>query len=361
MLNSNRLRAVTCLCLVVISYAGVVLADMSEVGVESEEATPSQSGLPVVTVTPQKQQGQTNPQTEAPKGPLDGFYSRTLGGEDAAPVAKPKTLNPARKPEGVNSKTQYDDINLPPTSLDDDAGGQVAMPEVTQKAMVSRSDVNRIVCRDTIKDVVYSDEKGVTVKYAGNSAYVKFQYLKVGDEIRYSTTPTELHIVCGDTTFSLVAVPGGVPTQTIRLQSGKAAKMQENIKLFRDDTAKKKVLDLIRRTYTDDLPTSFTVKRESLPPIPLFRRLAVRLERTITIDGEGLVVREFWIVPSIDGIELDERNFLRKEISLNPVAIAFEPGKLKPGKGERVRMFVVENKSAAAGNVGSGGPDVHEF
>jgi len=71
-------------------------------------------------------------------------------------------------------------------------------------------------------------------------------------------------------------------------------------------------------------------QRESLPPFHIVSAALRQAGRTITIDGEGGLVREFWIVPSIDGIELDERNFLRKEISLNPVAIAFEPGKLKP-------------------------------
>lgn len=367
MQNAKWKVTVSCLFLAVSLVCAVgVRAEVAEVELVPEAELPPQPSLPEITVTPPKQAERTGSVPETPKGPLEGFYSRTLARGDDAPTrsVKPKSPKLDQKPESVKPKaSQYDDIDLPPTSLEDEAGGQVAIPEITQKAMLSRSDVNRIVCRDTIKDVVFSDEKGVTVKYAGNSAYVKFQYVKAGDEIRYSTTPTELHIVCGDTTFSLVAVPGGVPTQTIRLKSGKAARMQENLALFRDDSTKKKVLELIRRVYSDDLPGSFTIRRETLPPIPLFRNLMVTLNRSIIIDGEGVVVKEFWIVPSMDGIELDERDFLKKEISSNLVAIAFEPGKLKPAKGERVRLFVVESKSTATaiGNVGPGGPDVHEL
>lgn len=296
----------------------------------------------------------------APKQSKDGggFYSRVLpqkeievvdpDGEPPSPPRKPpmKTVSlvPGKETDPVE-KEKGAAINLPSTTPDDDTGGQLAIPEITQKARLSHSDVNRIVCREPIKDVFYSEEKGVRVSFAGNNAFVKFKIDKVGDDFRYSNTPTELFIVCGGNTYNVIAVPSSIPSQTIRLENGQATKARDNETLFRDMPAEKKILELIRRASVDDLPESFSVTREN-KPVPVFRDLSCTLRRSITVDGEGLSLKEYAVTSFVDAVELSERDFLRREIAIHPIALSFD--KLRIGKGETARLFVVEMKAYAA-------------
>ncbi len=285
------------------------------------------------------------------KGGLNTSNFYGYGGKPQKDAVQPKGIQRAAVDEPKKSaKEVYDEVSLPPTTPDDASGGQIALPVVTQKAIMSRSDNNWIICTDgAIKDIWVSDEKHIKKDYPSpNNALVKFQFLTDGTKIVYpDPIPTEMHIPCGDTIYSIVAVPMGVPTQTIRLGSGKADKIRDNLTMFRDDDTKKKITEIIRRAYNDDLPASFDVKPENTP-ISLLRDVSITLKRTITIDGEGIVLKEFYLVPQVDGVEFtSENDFRRKEITPNPLSIA-AIGILpqRPAKGERARMFVVELKAA---------------
>jgi len=56
------------------------------------------------------------------------------------------------------------------------------LPEVTTQTEMSSSDINRIVCQTDIKDVIFSKEKGVSVKISGRDAFVKFLITKKEDK-----------------------------------------------------------------------------------------------------------------------------------------------------------------------------------
>jgi conjugal transfer pilus assembly protein TraK len=290
-----------------------------------------------------------------------GDDARNFFGYGATPQHSDTQPKPGTAKEAADSKKSpqqvYNEVPLPPTTPDDMSGGQVALPVITQKAIMSRSDDNWIICSEgAIKDIYTSDEKHVTKHYTGGSnALVKFQYLTDGTKIIYADpTPTEMHIPCGDAIYSIVAVPMGVPTQTIRLGSGKISKMRDNITMFRDDDTKKKITEIIRMAYNDDVPVSFETKYSNTP-VNLFKDVSCTLHRTITVDGEGLVLKEFYLVPDIAGIEFtSESEFRRKEISENPLTIAaIGVLPLKPAKGERARLFVVEVKTMAQIDGGS--------
>lgn len=272
---------------------------------------------------------------------LNDFYGRGKGqgkGSKVPPQGKEKPTPPP-------VQDVYGEVPLPPTSKDDEFGGQVAMPEIVQKAVMSRSDVNRIICPEPVKDVIFSEEKGVMSKFYGNSAYIKFNFDQVGENPVYSKNPVELHIICGATTYTLVAVPLPVPPQVIRLGSDKVVKARENASIFKDSDTNKQIREILRRAYKDELPDSFTTKKSSIP-IYLFRDLDIVLARTTTVEGEGITVKEFIVTSKVNGLELKEKQFLRRELSANPAAIAMEPGKQKPAKGEPVRLFIVEFKAA---------------
>lgn len=283
---------------------------------------------------------QANPQ----KNDKSSFYGHKSPPAEIEEHKETGAAGSSQKSEGgVTHHEDNDATGIPAATHDDEFGGQVAMPEITQRAVLSRSDVNRVVCRSPIRDVNYSDEKGVLVKLSGNNAFVKFQAEKIDGKIHYTKMPVELFISCGDAVYNLVAVPKAVPSQTIRLENGRAAKAKKNIALFKEQTIKKKVVSLIKRAYMDDLPESFTVSIENRP-LRIFRDVGVVLKRIVTVDGEGLILKEYQVAPVIDGMELEERSFIRKEVSTNPIAVAFD--RLKVARGEKARLFVVETRAS---------------
>jgi len=221
-------------------------------------------------------------------------------------------------------------------------GSVTVMPEVAQPVELSSSDVNRITCQGEIKDVVYSREKGITVKFSGRDAFVKFRTGLKDGKTTYSTTPSEIFVVCGDNVYSLIALPKRIPARSIRLSPGKTENIRKNRSLFGALPFEKKVLSAIRSLYTEEIPESFTVSTPN-KRIDLFRDLDLVLARVAVVEGEGIQVKEYrgtLADGDKDRIELGERGFLRNEISTDPIAVSLDRLVLK--KGEILRAFVVE-------------------
>ena len=205
-------------------------------------------------------------------------------------------------------------------------GAVTVMPEVAQPVELSSSDVNRITCQGEIKDVVYSREKGITVKFSGRDAFVKFRTGLKDGKTTYSTTPSEIFVVCGDNVYSLIALPKRIPARSIRLSPGKAENIRKNRSLFGALPFEKKVLSAIRSLYTEEIPESFTVSTPN-KRIDLFRDLDIVLARVAVVEGEGIQVKEYrgtLAGGDKDRLELGERDFLRNEISIDPIAISLE-------------------------------------
>ena len=221
-------------------------------------------------------------------------------------------------------------------------GSVTVMPEVAQPVELSSSDVNRITCQGEIKDIVYSREKGITVKFSGRDAFVKFRTGLKDGKTTYSTTPSEIFVVCGENVYSLIALPKRIPARSIRLTPGKTENIRKNRSLFGALPFEKKVLSAIRSLYTEEIPESFTVSTPN-KRIDLFRDLDLVLARIAVVEGEGIQVKEYrgtLADGDKDGIELGERDFLRNEISTDPIAVSLDRLVLK--KGEILRAFVVE-------------------
>jgi conjugal transfer pilus assembly protein TraK len=219
----------------------------------------------------------------------------------------------------------------------------VILPEVTTKVRLSNTDVNRLVCPDGIKDVVFSQEKGVKVKITDGNAFLKFQVIKKGEEMIYTEVPSEFYVVCGGDIYSLVGMPQRVPAQTIRLSSGKKQKIQQNLTLFNGMPLEKKILTLIRQTYTDQLPESYEVRVVNRQ-IDIFPALWMSFTREIVVEGEGLAVREYRVSlkSGMEQIRLSEQEFLRSELTNQPLAVAVDELLLSDGRHSRV--FVVERR-----------------
>lgn len=229
---------------------------------------------------------------------------------------------------------------------------QTVVPETNSQVFMSSSDANRIVCPKEIKDVIFSGEKGVSVKVSGRNAFVKFRIQRKDDRDVYSQTPTELYVVCGESVYPLIAVPKRIPAQTVKLSPG-AEKVARNAALYGELPFEKKVIALIRAVYTGEIPEGFTTIAANRR-IAIFRDLDITLVRSFRVEGEGLRIDEFRVSSRKNGEELrvTEKDFLRTEISARPVGIALDRHTLKQGESGRV---IVVGQALATGEGGANG------
>ena len=230
----------------------------------------------------------------------------------------------------------------------------VVLPEVTTNVRLSSSDMNRIACPSDIKEALTSTEKGMSIKITGKDAFVKFKVIKKPDgKFAYLTTPTEIYVVCGDETFSMIGFPQRVPSQTIRLSSGKGTKIKENLSIYSGLPFEKKILKAIREVYTESIPDSYSISRPE-KQIRSFKEISLSLKRIVDIEGEGLRIKE--LEATLKGtipFKMNEKMFLRSEVAENPIAISLEQHVLRPG--EPARVFIVEQRSERPNGRGLGG------
>ena len=224
----------------------------------------------------------------------------------------------------------------------------MVLPEITTKVILSSTDINRITCDDgPIKDVVYSKEKGLSVKINNSNAFVKFLAVKKRNELRYPEKPVELYFICGPdaAVYTVIAVPEKVPAQNIRLVS-KKKRLKKNLSLFEGIPFEKKVLMLTKYAFQENIPESFTVRKADKKKY-LSRDLNISLRRTIIAEGEGIQLKEYLVSikqgSSRQKMTLEEKYFLLPELTENPIGITLEKTSLT--KGETGRLFVVEKHS----------------
>lgn len=275
-------------------------------------------------------------------------------GQQKPPV--PKNVSTAKTPSSQQKNSQHKDGAQKHTPIVDFAEtppvphqsgepiiAQSVLPEVASQVQLSSSDINRVVCPVDIKDVVFSKEKGITIKLAGNNAFVKFLVMKKNGRDYYSSTPSEIFIACGDNIYNIIAIPKRIPSQTIQLSPGKAGMIKKNASLFGELPFEKKVVTIIKNIYREDLPDSFSTQRVN-KQFETFQNLHLVLHRIFTIDGEGLRIKEYrarladHAVPV--AIHLKEKDFLNTELAQRPVAVSIDVMNLR--KGEMSRIFVVE-------------------
>ena len=225
----------------------------------------------------------------------------------------------------------------------------VVLPEATTSVRLSSSDMNRISCPADIREALTSTEKGLTIKITGKDAFVKFKVTKKGDKFTYSTTPTELYVVCGEETFSMVIFPQRIPSQTIRLTSGKEKKIKENLSLYAGLPFEKKALKAIKDVYTENIPDSYSISKKEKRFLS-YKEILLTLKRTVDIEGEGLRIKEY--EASLRGetteFKMNEKMFLKTELAENPVAVSLERHILRTG--DTSRLYIVEQRAEKFGS-----------
>lgn len=257
----------------------------------------------------------------------------------------PSSTSPNKVPEGLtnNAILSIDTTNVQPLAkfAVNDQPSIMVIPEVTTPVEMSASDLNRITCPVEIKDAITSSEKGLIIKITGRDAFIKFKVLKSPEgKVKYTTTPTEIFVVCGDNTYSLVAFPGKGPSRTIRLSSGESKKIKDNQSIYSGLPFEKKVIRAIKDIFTEQIPDSYTITKVNRIA-GNYSEFNLIHRRSIAIEGEGLNVNEFEasLKPGKSQFKLNEKFFINKAFSGNPVAVSLEKQILYPG--ESTRIFIV--------------------
>ena len=219
-------------------------------------------------------------------------------------------------------------------------------PEISTKILLSSSDVNRIVCSSGgVKDVMFSQEKGISVSMSGNSAFVKFSIAQnqMDNSKLYANLPIEMFVVCSDNNvYSIIAQPQKIPAQTIQLVDNKD-NIHDNIAIFESIPLETKIAKLIRFAYNGEIPSSFSVNAVN-NQISVFKDVDIFFRHEVSVPGEGLKLKEFVLslknpLPDIE-LKFKETDFLVPELTRTPLAISLEP---KPLSGSAlVRLFIVE-------------------
>ncbi len=257
----------------------------------------------------------------------------------ARAAAEPaKTQAPPTAPHTLDSGFREQELLPDPMSL-----AQKVLPEITTQVRLSNSDINRVICPVDIKDAIYSEEKGLTVNLSGKNAFVKFSVVRKDGKDMYSMIPSELYFVCDNAVYTMIASPARIPAQTVQLTAGRAGTAKKNIEIYGELPFEKKIIAIVKRVYTNDVPDSFT-KTVVGRKMDIFKDLDVVLRSTYAIEGEGLRIKEFEVrmmpTSTLESVSYKENDFLRTDVSLHPVAVSAESMTLK--KGETSRVFVVE-------------------
>lgn len=225
---------------------------------------------------------------------------------------------------------------LPPFAAAEEVS-LVARPETKTFLELSNKDINRLVCDSAVSDVVYPEDKGLSVRYVQESAYVRFAYLKNAKETEYSSEPAGIHVVCGGETFSLVLIPKPITPQTVYLK-GKG-RAEANASAFGGMPFEEKLKKAALMLYREKLPAGIGIKMVGIS-VPVYKDLDVVYVRRLRIGGEGICIKEYTVKNiSSSSMELEERQFLRDEFEEEPLAAMIDPLILQPDAAGKVYIF----------------------
>jgi len=214
-------------------------------------------------------------------------------------------------------------------------------PEVLTPVDVSNRDVNRIICTDTVQDVVYSKEKPLELKVIERNVFVKFLIRKEGVKEVYYTQKIDMHVICGDSIYDILMIPKDITSQTILLKNT-ASKVKKNLSSFKGMAHEAKLIRLLRIAYTEEFSDGFTVTdltgNKEFEPYVDYSDIDLRARRRVTVEGTGLILTEY-VVTAGKPIELRETDFLG--LSKKPCLIALEQNKLPSGGS--ARLFIIDS------------------
>lgn len=304
---------------------------------------PLQTQVQKQTVSPSQTKKESSPCGENEYCPL----SQPEGKESVSESQKEKEVKPQKERKEKVKKEEPHYVPLPKSEMTEGKVVEgiyyVVTPEKTTMVQMSNVDINRIVCPVPVQDVVFSEEKGIEVKVVDRNVFVKFKVKKIDETLEYSTTPVDIHVVCAGKVYSIVAFPRKIPAVLVYLED-KKGELEEKVSPFSGMAFEEKIAALVKSFFSGRIPR----ESEFVPSgkkYALYKDLVIEEKGKYVFEGEGLVVRYF--IVSYTGkekpqIDLSERLFLKKELTVSPVAVSLEKLKLK--SGETTSLLIIETK-----------------
>ncbi|MBQ4839838.1 TraK domain-containing protein [Pseudoalteromonas luteoviolacea] len=216
------------------------------------------------------------------------------------------------------------------------------LPDVITQVKLSNSDTNRIVCANgEMNDVFYSSDKVQEVPLNGKYGFIKFPIMKRGSQLSYVTKRSEFHFICNGQAYTIIALPDDIPAQVIYLGSSLDSNVQKNLEMMGSMPKERQSIYLTLKALKNEIPPNFKVTAiEENWTSDLIKGAKIRLIRSIRVDGIGVRLKEY-LIKSNQKQYLDEKRFIRPEISLGIRAITVDP--LLVEKGQTARIFVIED------------------
>ena len=227
------------------------------------------------------------------------------------------------------------------------AAEERVLPERSTAVLVSNRDVNRLNCPQGVEDVVWSAEKPVKVTRAGENVFVKFLVARQGERESYTTTPLDVHVICGGAVYTLILHPREMDSVTVRLGDPRRTSLQAITKEWGSLPLEDRVRRLTVAVYRNQIPETFTRRViETGDPrrnLSIYRNAQVVGQSEVLAPGLGLKAVEYVVIAS-EPMQLAERDFLVPELG-EVVGITVEP--LVLAQDGVARLIVIERSTGA--------------
>lgn len=229
-------------------------------------------------------------------------------------------------------------------------------PERATIIELSSTDINRISCSDEVNEmrIIFSKRKGVTAKIVDNNAFVEFEAKveRFGGEERliFTQNPVEFYVFCDETIFNIIAFPRQIPAVTVYLDN-KLSRLKKERAKIEGLPFEERLIEIVKSLMSGKAPLNAKVIKVERPmEISIFRLKEIA---KYVFEAEGLIARTFEVeLKDIDKpyVDLRERDFIRNEIVVNPLAISLSKVRLQ--KGERAMLVVIEREKVFGDEVG---------
>lgn len=301
-----------------------------------------------------------------PPPPIVNYQQPTVLQSQPQPTMQPVQMNTVSKKEpkvvvqeevikqNENNKENkaYEPFNIPKHSVEAEEitdNAFIVRPEITTIVKMSASDINRIVCSEGVKRevrVVHPKRKGVNVRVVDNNVFVEFEVRKKGNEYIYQKTPVELYVICDETVYNMIAFPYKIPAVTVYLEN-KAKSIKSSLEKTKEMPFEKRIVEIVSNVLTGKVPMEAVYKKLD-KEYNIFPLIEMKEKANFVFEAEGLVARVFYLSlkpeANLNEVDVKEKDFLRKDLTVRPVAVALN--KLKLRKGEKVMLVIVEKAPA---------------
>lgn len=239
--------------------------------------------------------------------------------------------------------------------------GLMILPEQSTSVAVSDRDINRIHCAGGLADVLWSQEKPVSVTTDANNVFLKFLAKRVGERETRATAPVDLHVFCAGEVYTLILTPHPMDSVTLRL--GNPVK-QAALAIHEQWGAlplEEKVKRLTLAVYREELPSSFqkqimdvdaraqrligleSAELTRSSGVPIWTNVFVRAISKVQAPGIGLSATEYEVQPRQFPLTFSERDFLNAYFGNDIVGITVHP--LTVTEEQRTARLIVIERS----------------